>query len=217
MTPRTTGRALRHLGATVSMLLGVAFVLGLIWAMNRPVPEREKEAEQKQVQMQVQRTSPPPRRPKPKPKPKPRKRQTSRQPPPPQVSSDLTQVGFSGGGIDVGGLGDLTRDLLGAEQSVNNMVMTEDAVDSPPRATTRVPPRYPPRARARGLTGKVTLELLIGPQGDVVKARVIEADPPGVFEQAAMDAVRQWRFRPATYKGQPVKMRARQVVRFKLG
>jgi len=95
--------------------------------------------------------------------------------------------------------------------------MTSDAVDAPPRPMTRVPPRYPPRARSKGLTGKVTLELLIGPQGDVIRARVLNANPPGIFEQAALDAIRQWRFKPATYKGQPVKMRARQVVRFKLG
>ena len=46
--------------------------------------------------------------------------------------------------------------------------------------------------------------------------RVLESEPPGTFDRAALDAVNSWRFEPATYEGLPVAVRVRQVVRFEL-
>ncbi len=60
---------------------------------------------------------------------------------------------------------------------------------------------YPERALADGLPGKVTLRLKIDHNGELREAKVTEAEPPGVFEDAALKAVRALKFKPAVRNG----------------
>ena len=60
---------------------------------------------------------------------------------------------------------------------------------------------YPERALAEGTRGAVTLRLLIDFEGTLRDASVLDARPAGVFENAALDAVRSLRFRPAIRNG----------------
>ena len=111
------------------------------------------------------------------------------------------------------GFDDATQGLAG---NVGDVVMTEDAVDSPPRASHRVPASYPARARSRAINGYVTLTMVVNADGSVRDVEVLESSPAGMFDQAAKEAVSRWRFEPAMYEGQPVATRARQTVRFEL-
>ncbi len=77
----------------------------------------------------------------------------------------------------------------------------------------RVDPDYPPRARQRGIEGYVDLEFTIGPVGMVENVRVIAANPPAVFDRAALRAVRRWRYNPQVVEGVAV---AREGVRVRL-
>ena len=82
----------------------------------------------------------------------------------------------------------------------------------------RVDPDYPPRARQRGIEGYVDLEFTIGPVGTVENARVIAANPPAVFDRAALRAVRRWRYNPQVVEGVAVAREGVRVrLRFKLG
>jgi protein TonB len=78
---------------------------------------------------------------------------------------------------------------------------------------SRVPPGYPRRAQRRGIEGHVELEFLIRPDGSVDRAsiRVLDARPRQVFEQAAEEAVGQWRF-----EADGRLRRARQRLEFQL-
>lgn len=114
------------------------------------------------------------------------------------------------------GLGQASDKLLGQTQNARDLVMTEKAVDQLPQATHRVVPKFPARARAKGITGFVRLRLLIGSDGQVLEVQVEDSKPKGTFDQVATAAVRQWRFKPATYKGQPVKIWASKTLRFEL-
>ena len=60
---------------------------------------------------------------------------------------------------------------------------------------------YPEFARAQGLQGSVVVGYDVAADGRVLNARIVSAMPEGVFEQAALDAVRGWRFRPGRRKG----------------
>ena len=60
---------------------------------------------------------------------------------------------------------------------------------------------YPERALAEGTRGAVKLRLLIDHEGTLRDASVMDARPAGVFENAALDAVRSLRFRPAIRNG----------------
>lgn len=65
-------------------------------------------------------------------------------------------------------------------------------------------PSYPPQAKADGIEGRVTVAYGITADGRVVNARVVAAQPPGVFDAAALAAVRSWRYRAARDEGQPI-------------
>lgn len=80
----------------------------------------------------------------------------------------------------------------------------------------RVPPVYPTRAQRAGIEGQVVVELTIGPDGAVTEARVVEASPPQVFDEAALKAARKWRFEPKRADGAPVSWMARQTISFKM-
>jgi TonB family protein len=77
------------------------------------------------------------------------------------------------------------------------------------------PPVYPKYARRMAKEGKVVLSLLIDESGRLIEARVIEKAGHG-FDEAALEAVRLWIFKPAFENGIPVSCRARMAIRFQL-
>ncbi|HXG56054.1 MAG TPA: TonB family protein [Vicinamibacterales bacterium] len=77
-----------------------------------------------------------------------------------------------------------------------------------------VPPVYPPDAQAARVAGMVLLEVRIGTDGSVEDARVLRSIP--IFDQAALEAVRQWRFTPTLLNGQPVPVIMTVTVNFTL-
>lgn len=85
-----------------------------------------------------------------------------------------------------------------------------------PRTLERRPPEYPDGARLAGFEGTVDVELTVLRDGRTGWARVVRAAPAGLFEQAALDAVRDWRFEPARLDGVAVECRAATRVRFAL-
>lgn len=84
----------------------------------------------------------------------------------------------------------------------------------PLRQTKNVRPRYPDEAQRRRIGGAVMLEALIGPDGKVKDVRVIQSTPP--FDEAAMDAVRQWEFEPTRIDGKAVSVVMTTTVTFTL-
>ena len=80
----------------------------------------------------------------------------------------------------------------------------------------RVQPAYPRRAKQAGIEGYVTMEVLIRADGTVSRARVMESDPPRLFDEAALRAIERWKFRPKIVDGTPVEQRAKQTIEFTL-
>ena len=66
----------------------------------------------------------------------------------------------------------------------------------------RIVPRYPPIALASHTQGTVVLQAVISKNGTIENLRVISGSP--LLQQAAIDAVSQWRYRPYLLNGQPV-------------
>jgi len=81
--------------------------------------------------------------------------------------------------------------------------------------TTRVAPVYPPRAKAARAQGTVSLQALIGKDGQVMKVRVLSG--PAMLRQAAMDAVKQWIYKPYVLNGKPVEVLTTVNLIFALG
>lgn len=85
-----------------------------------------------------------------------------------------------------------------------------------PVALLREPPAYPPAVREIGVEGSVEVALTVLRDGSVGWVRVLRAEPPGYFEQAAIAGVRNWRFRPARAAGVAIECRLVTRVRFAL-
>jgi TonB family protein len=77
-------------------------------------------------------------------------------------------------------------------------------------------PDYPDGARAVGMEGYVDVELTVLRDGRAGWVKVRRAEPAGLFEQAALDAVRDWRFAPPEGAGGPVECTIATRVRFAL-
>lgn len=91
----------------------------------------------------------------------------------------------------------------------------QTGVDRDTVPLVRVEPVYPPPALRRGLEGWVKLQFDVSGTGAVMNARVVDARPRGVFDQAALQAVARWRYYPRTEGGQPVERVGLQtVIRF---
>ena len=72
----------------------------------------------------------------------------------------------------------------------------------PPLLAIRVPPAYPCTALIERLAGAVTVGYTIATDGSTTAHRVIDADPPDLFDAAAIEAVRQYRYYPMVVDGQ---------------
>lgn len=85
---------------------------------------------------------------------------------------------------------------------------------TPPRVLHVQQPVYPDLAARRGIQGMVVLEFALGTDGRVRDARVVSADPAGVFDDSALAALRGWRFAPPTAAA--AHARYRQALEFAL-
>lgn len=79
-------------------------------------------------------------------------------------------------------------------------------VDVPPRALQDIVPVYPETAEREARSGKVRLRLKLEVDGRVIDIEVIDADPPGLFEESARAAFAAARFSPAYRGGKSVRV-----------
>jgi TonB family protein len=80
---------------------------------------------------------------------------------------------------------------------------------------SKVEPIYPVKAKRIGIEGSVTLSLVVEADGSVSDPTVLTCEPEGHgFEEAAIEAVKQWKYEPATLDGEPVAVRYTAFVRF---
>jgi protein TonB len=77
----------------------------------------------------------------------------------------------------------------------------------------RVQPKYPPAALAVHAQGAVQIEATITKDGTVVAPKVLSGDP--VLARAAIDAVKQWRYKPYYLDGEPVEIQTQITINFK--
>lgn len=83
-----------------------------------------------------------------------------------------------------------------------------------PKVISRVEPAYTEEAKKQRVAGIVILEIDINESGVVTDARVLKPLPFGL-DQAAIEAVRQWRFEPALENGEPVAVKFNITINFK--
>ena len=195
----------------VAIALALLVTFGLFWTMQalvgvsgelkegRPSPSIEF-VRLKRDSRPVEKKREPPKREKPE-----------QQPPPPQMN-----IAKNMNPSDV--VGDIMP-MAGAEVELEKATsLGAGSDDSDVVPLVRVDPTYPPKAKQRRIEGWVDIEFAISPAGTVEKPKVIGANPPTVFEQAALRAVRRWRYSPKVEDGKAVTRYGIKVrIQFLLG
>jgi len=156
------------------------------------------------------------------PAPEPPAEETAREaaPPPPQEKLDVTPDLFQpeltdgfgafdpGVAIDIGAL---------AETGMDQKVVFESyELDQAPTPIVRVPPLYPYAAREKGIEGEVQIRMLVNPDGSVGQVQIMDARPPGIFEDAVKRTIPMWRFNAGKIDGRPVTAWVVTTVHFNL-
>jgi periplasmic protein TonB len=103
-------------------------------------------------------------------------------------------------------------DISGAMKSIGAAMGLERGIVP----VLRVPPAYPRNAKVAKIEGYVTMEVVVNPDGSVADIHVLDAAPPRLFDIAAVEAMRRWKFQPKLVNGSPVSQRAQQTIEFKL-
>ncbi len=204
----------QHIAGGVAMLFGLVLVFGLVVLMNHFMGKIEKSPPQEVTEISITKEI------KQEPKKEIKKIEPKKQVARPQAPTPFKGLDTALSGIDLGLLGldsgqggDLDDRLLG---KTGNAVMTADLVDIPPKPITRGSFKYPPTAKKNGIKGYVVLSVLVETDGSVNQVQVLESSPSGIFDTAALQGIRSWHFEPAKYKGDTVRVWAKQKIRFDL-
>lgn len=128
------------------------------------------------------------------------------EPPPPEMElSDVPEPS-----MDPSAMGTLayqpSLDLSGGPS------MASAASDADVVPLVRVSPQYPPDAMMRGVEGWVHVMFTISSAGTVKDVEVVDADPKGYFERAAMNAVKRYKYKPKVENGSAVERPGVEVV-----
>ncbi|MDQ1405604.1 MAG: periplasmic protein TonB [Acidobacteriaceae bacterium] len=108
------------------------------------------------------------------------------------------QMGGVIGGV-IGGVGAAPPPPKPAQQRIRQGGQVQAA-----KLTNKVQPLYPPLARQTRISGTVRLHAIIAKNGSVEQLEVISGHP--LLVQAALDAVRQWKYQPTTLNGENVEV-----------
>ncbi len=109
--------------------------------------------------------------------------------------------------------GDRTTGSAGSTAAASG---TEGDSPARPDALGNRPPRYPALARQRKEEGRVVLHVIVDAQGNVASLSVARSSGSRLLDDAAVDAVRRWRFAPARRAGVPVAGSVEVPILFRL-
>lgn len=103
-------------------------------------------------------------------------------------------------------------------QMNNNFVFQIYEVQQSPIPIHRIEPIYPYLAKNKGIEGYVTLEFVVDTYGNVLAdtTKIIDSQPKSIFDQASLQSIKKWKFRPGTFDGKPVAVNVSQTMVFEL-
>jgi TonB family protein len=116
----------------------------------------------------------------------------------PDTSADISPVLTAPGTGNAGALSSLIKPTASSAPAM----MSQSELE-PVQVLKRVAPIYPAIAKARRLSGTVTVQIVVGKDGKATNPQFISGPP--VFRDAAFEAVKQWQFKPARLNGQAIE------------
>jgi len=138
---------------------------------------------------------------------------------PPPVMSASGVVGGVPGGVPGGQMGGVIGGIISSTPMAVPKVATPQRVRvsqgvSQGLLIRKVQPTYPPLARQARIQGQVMLQALISKDGSIENLRLISGHP--MLAPAALEAVKQWKYKPYMLNGEPVEVETTVQVNFTL-
>ena len=141
-----------------------------------------------------------------------REQRAEREPPPP--TPQVPQMSFNTGGVQNNVV--QLNPNIDASSALSRLNLSAGS-DTDVIPLVRIPPEYPPRALARGLEGWVQVQFTITETGAVTDAKVVDAQPKNIFDDAALKSIVRWRYNPKVENGVAVKrVGVQTIIRFVL-
>jgi protein TonB len=142
---------------------------------------------------------------------------------PPDMEGVGGVAGGVPGGVAGGSMGGVIGGVIGGVTTVAPLAPKREGPRAPvrvggrvkePRLLSRVDPVYPALARQTHMQGTVIIDAVIDEHGDVVEMKVVSGPP--LLIQAALDAVRRWKYEPTYLNEEPVPVQLNVTVTFRL-
>jgi protein TonB len=138
---------------------------------------------------------------------------------PPPVMSAAGVVGGVPGGVPGGSMGGVIGGIISSTPVAVPKVATPQRVRVSQGVTQgllirKIQPAYPPLARQARIQGTVLLQAEISKEGTIENLRLISGHP--MLAPAAIEAVKQWRYKPYILNGEPVEVETQITVNFTL-
>jgi TonB family protein len=121
-------------------------------------------------------------------------------------------VGLLAVGCAVVGQDSANKTAPSGGQTAQSRVRVSEGVMSGALLVKKVAPEYPEDARQKHIKGKVVMEAEISPEGDVERLRALSGDPALV--PSALDAAKQWKYKPYVLNGHPVAVETQITINF---
>jgi len=139
----------------------------------------------------------------------PKKIQMIKEDEPPPSAGPAGVVGGVPGGVPGGTMGGVLGSVMSSVPTAVPKVATPQRVRVSQGVTQglrihMVQPQYPPLARQARIQGTVVLEAVIGKDGTIQNLHVVSGHP--MLTNAALDAVKEWRYKPYYLNGEPVEV-----------
>jgi len=139
--------------------------------------------------------------------------------PPPQVAGVAGMAGMGGGsaggvpGGVLGGMGTAPTPVVKVEKPKGPARVSSGVVQG--LAISQPHPVYPPIAKAAHVSGAVVLHAMISKTGTITNLTVVSG--PEMLRASALDAVRNWRYKPYVLNGEPTEVDTTVTVNFNIG
>jgi protein TonB len=104
-----------------------------------------------------------------------------------------------------------------APPDVSGFYYDQGDVDQTPVPIFKMKPLYPYRARRLNITGEVKVSFVVDEYGQVSRIKIIDANPPGIFEDSVIRTLPSWKFSPGKIAGKPVAVLVVTTIEFKMG
>ncbi|MEN1728850.1 MAG: TonB family protein [Pseudomonadota bacterium] len=196
----------------VTVLLATTVTLGLFYLMHHLIDQDLLEPSPVLPVVSIQfgpvdfPEPPPPRTPEKAPE-----KEETPEPPAIPTISPITPVSAEPMQIDRSPQGTPSPYRQGTVRAPSLASVNQDAGPENPR-----PPIYPPTAAQQGIEGWVRVEVVVDARGRVRSTRVLESQPRGVFDSAALAAISGWSWRPKIVDGRAVEQTLVQEMTFSL-